>query len=958
MEAQSKTTWTTRCVCVLCIVIPIVWLMWPGWNGKQSLVFRDAGHFYYPLYEFIHSQWLQGRFPTWNPYDNLGQPLLANVPSAVCYPPKIIFLLPMDYPTNYHLYIVSHLLLASVTCYGCARGWQISRPGAALSSIAYVLSGSVLSQYCNVIYLVGAAWLPLALWAGRCIWWNPNMNKVLIWGGTVSMMILGGDPQTGYHATLALLLLGAVIWWRRFRQRQVARRSHPVLADQQTTLQDDCKPMAGLYAATLAIGLSFALPAVQLLPSIEWARHTDRLERTQPFTIWQLVTQNHVRDGTTAEQTSPCAWYQGILGAPPTDTHQAHAYQFSLGPWRYAELVWPNLGGCQYPIHRRWWNAIPAEGRVWAPSIYLGMMPLLLAFSTWKWRSSEANVQWLWSLVAVFGLASLGEYGVGWLVREICYLASGGTHSGPPIGRPVGGVYWWMFTWLPGYSVFRYPAKLFVVTTLGLSLLAGYGWDRLPVHARVVKKMASLLAVCTLVGIVLGLISIPFWNRFLTEQVPPDLVFGRFDAWRSWCDMMMALGQTFILCCLYVIALRPNIVSSKHFQQPQVDEQTNQESPDPVPINHNRSGRYWRFGLLVVTAIELVFAHSWMVQFAPSDLWQTSTFLSSATESSKVPLAHTCWLRTPTTSSYPSQWLESTGSVNRHISALKWDRETLFPNFHLQYPLRQLGVRGAAMPADFRATMSSLKGSSPSSNKFYMHWLDACAVNHFLQLETDTNLPTFMKETPFSVPVDLSPTIRWLTRPTSISRAWAVPIDNVQWLPSPDRPLAEVADKILRQVRSTRSPTSNLRNQPFAFGPVNEVTRESIPEPERVAEGIYSFGTPQIRMTRDDPDQVDLEVFLTEASLVVLADQYYPGWNLEVVTKGDDQARTVPIVRTNLVMRGAVLPAGSHRLTFQYQPVSVRIGAIISLLSWTGLLICFAVSHTRFATGRRKREIV
>ena len=41
------------------------------------------------------------------------------------------------------------------------------------------------------------------------------------------------------------------------------------------------------------------------------------------------------------------------------------------------------------------------------------------------------------------------------------------------IGPQVGGIYWAMVMLLPKYFAFRYPAKLFVIASLALSLLAG-----------------------------------------------------------------------------------------------------------------------------------------------------------------------------------------------------------------------------------------------------------------------------------------------------------------------------------------------------------------------------------------------------------------------------------------------------------------------------------------------------
>jgi len=41
-------------------------------TGARFLAFRDAMHFYPPLYRLVTSEWLSGRVPLWNPWLNGG----------------------------------------------------------------------------------------------------------------------------------------------------------------------------------------------------------------------------------------------------------------------------------------------------------------------------------------------------------------------------------------------------------------------------------------------------------------------------------------------------------------------------------------------------------------------------------------------------------------------------------------------------------------------------------------------------------------------------------------------------------------------------------------------------------------------------------------------------------------------------------------------------------------------
>ena len=152
------------------ILAPLLWLFGRALVTDEMFVFRDAAHYYYPYYKYVAQQWGEGRVPLWNPLENLGQPLLADATAAVLYPGKLIFALPLGYDTNYKVYIVGHVLFAAISAFIAARGFGRSKYAATACAISYAFSGSVVFQYCNVIFLVGAAWLPLAmlLLAIRC----------------------------------------------------------------------------------------------------------------------------------------------------------------------------------------------------------------------------------------------------------------------------------------------------------------------------------------------------------------------------------------------------------------------------------------------------------------------------------------------------------------------------------------------------------------------------------------------------------------------------------------------------------------------------------------------------------------------------------------------------------------------------------------------------------------------
>jgi uncharacterized membrane protein YfhO len=85
-----------------------------------------------------------------------------------------------------------------------------------------------------------------------------------------------------------------------------------------------------------------------------------------------------------------------------------------------------------------------------------------------------------------------------------------------------------------------------------------------------------------------------------------------------------------------------------------------------------------------------------------------------------------------------------------------------------------------------------------------------------------------------------------------------------------------------------------------------------------------------VTITRYMPQRVELEVVLERPGLVILADVDYPGWRLTI------DGEPAPIYRTNILMRGAAVKAGKHRLLYTYVPRSFTLGCCVSL---AGLVI-------------------
>src|SRR5262245_15911524 len=127
-------------------------------RNDSQFGFRDAGHYYYPLHARVQQEWNEGRWPLWEAEENAGMPLIGNPTAAVLYPGKLVFaLLPDAWAAR--IYIVAHSVLAFAAMLALMRSWGVSWSGSGLSALSYTFGAPILFQYCNIIYLVGAAWV-------------------------------------------------------------------------------------------------------------------------------------------------------------------------------------------------------------------------------------------------------------------------------------------------------------------------------------------------------------------------------------------------------------------------------------------------------------------------------------------------------------------------------------------------------------------------------------------------------------------------------------------------------------------------------------------------------------------------------------------------------------------------------------------------------------------------------
>jgi Bacterial membrane protein YfhO len=165
----------------------------------------------------------------------------------------------------------------------------------------------------------------------------------------------------------------------------------------------------------------------------------------------------------------------------------------------------------------------------------------------------------------------------------------------------------------------------------------------------------------------------------------------------------------------------------------------------------------------------------------------------------------------------------------------------------------------------------------------------------------------------------LAPTARWRKQATLSANTLIYENANVlprTWLVAETIPLN--AAQILTTIRTSQLPD----------GRVYQPTQMALVEDPQVAFKAPAGLAPASAKILDLTDtRVTIQTQSTTAAFLVLSDVFYPGWQATI------DGKPTPIYPTNYIQRGVQVPAGEHFVEYRFEPLSLRSGAGITLLS-------------------------
>lgn len=906
----------------------LVLMLLPLFSTSRLPGFRDSGHFYIPLYHWIANETKQRELPLWNPTENSGLPLAADPTAALFYPGKLLFLCGLKYEFAFNTYLIVHIFLAACGAYLVARECGCRRESRPLAALTYAGSGFVLFQCYNVVYLVGAAWLP---WGLAFLFRARKSNQLRDWtlsAGAAAMCCLGGDPQMTYHLLLiglACILVPIAIqswsvtgsfsrWTSSIQPREEQRTPSPDQPFGFRLVTNVFKSRREVLLAGFWCLAILALSAVQLIPSLQYASQSDRALRMYPRSVWEVGSEFTTFDDIPP-QTKWDESVAGLLGVPEPGTHHDHIFQFSLAPWTLTDLVLPNSNGRTFPTHQRWSSLFPASDRTWASNLYMGalVLPLFLSLNL-RFEKRDA-LRPLLIAGFLFGIGSFGWYGLGWLGLEVGNWFGYSPSREKSIGPQVGGLYWLMTTFLPGYVQFRFPAKLFVVTTLALAVGSARSLDDL--SQRIPRRLPILLLSLAAISALALIASFLFAGSLSARAAESvDATFGPLDS-----ERFLAIFRTGAVGTFFASAIALSLVS--------------------LYAKSLCSFRTLSYSLLVVAAVDIAWANRHELKTVDSTLWHLA---EGRVDNSDLSKGSFRLFRAHYDQLTPLHWSE-VSNAERIEEILNFDYVTRFPKHHFSRGEHLAESYGSNSPRYFSLLTQSARfrgfDRGDGVREPAIDWLRLVGCKTLLfpdfsresLLEVAPNLAVIR-----SLKVDGDFEMLELDDSKAHSRAWLVPAwgkapawdgfnlsDGWEW-----------ADSILLSKGEPRDFHRDVLIHP---------SREwGFPPESLLRNGSKTVESHDVIWLSESPNEVRLRLACEAPMMLVLSDNYDENWKAYLVEAETSDAYLVrtPVWRANGSMRSVAVPPGTHDVVFRYIPESYQWGSaisIVSLIACTILLI-------------------
>ncbi|MGB8646306.1 MAG: oligosaccharide flippase family protein [Anaerolineae bacterium] len=855
----------------------------------------------YPWKKFIDDSLRQGELPLWNPYILAGQPFMAAGQNAALYPFSLLFiLLPLTYA--YGLFVALHFWIAAASMYLLARVLGLRPFAATLSGIVYAFSDFMVVSVVFPMVISAAAWLPAIL-------------------ALLELTLREEERRLALREEQQLSLRGTKQSWSDPTEIASPQTTPRAITHRAYSFRREL-----LYAlfTIILLGVQFLAGHVEISYYILMVVGLYAAWRTLPL-FWRAGRwQTRAREfGRVAVGLALIVGLGGALAAIQlVPLYELVQRNFRSGSASLAQVTgWalpirqvltfiiPDFFG--NPAHHSYldvfdWTTRPAPNGAlfWGiknyveAGSYVGILPLALA------------------LIAV--IASVSYY-LGRIRHSKFKIQNSGfripTETSPrgtqseffavlallsllfAFGTPLYSV---LFYLLPGYNQLHTAFRWIFPYTLSIAFLAGAGaqllqeandqssWRRVLDWGLIAGGIAVLLALGLSLVWPAPFLRVADWVAAHDLAQP---VFGNGRVFWSYEFRPLLLLGLFMLGAGVVLRLARLGTSW-------------------------RGWRLWQPLALAVVALDLLIAGSGfnpaadprLVDFIPPAI----RFLQADHSLFRI----TSYDLGEQTVQNPATGAEELVPPQRILNA----------NAGMYFGLSDIRGYDSIIPKQYADFMSALAPQDELLYNriapFYNYQPLSSPLLNLLNVKyvlTTRAIPNPGYALVYDSEIKIYENRRVLPRALMVSRGRVIPnpAEMLQALPSFDPAQEVLLDTPVALPANTPTPLSLTRRalQQAAALPVS-------PYPE---------------ITKYGGSEVVVQTNAAQAAYLVLADSYFPGWIAQI--DGQD----TPLYRADYNFRAVAVPAGAHTVRFRYSPLSLKVGAVGSLVAAVVVLFGFIV---------------
>lgn len=939
-----KKSFLTNCKVILFYTLIYTLFFAPALFTGRLLAPGDGTSYYLPAYYAPKALWSPMLFG--------GLPIGADPQMMTWYPVASIL---RFFGNTWNAFILSAYIIASSFTYGLVKNLTKSNLAGVIAGIIFGMSGFLVGHLGHTTIIHAAAWLPAILLGMEKLRQRFSYSWLVMTSVFVASSLLAGHPQIFvYSIGLAVSYVLVLGWWA------------------------PGGPVPYYLRSLLPIILGIGLAGIQIVPTAEFSQATPRASMSfRDFTSYSLPLKQLA-----------LLFYPYLFGGP-----YGSMFIYYFGLWNQTELAG-----------------------------YFGLSTLVFVIVAIGIKGKEPQVLF-WSFAA--GIALL--------------LALG---DQTPLAR--------LMYYIPGYNLFRVPARHLLELNLAVSVLAGFGIAALQQASRDIrhKWIYRALAVVSCIMLSVFLSAIFFENKLRTAAAKyavqdfsllpwknpaigiPILLTGLIASFILWWVNKPSTWKSYILLAIIVLDLGSFswfyewryaspykqelrlLANSEKYKQ-ELNSTYQRLLPvrgasnlqEQIPPNQSRlwgipsAGGYGPlmlsryFELTNISTSGNLFGTNWFSDknlsldllatkyfFLPfgssySKVASTSNNLGWSAEDLQITLGSglnivtaketeinlspqlangigiVSTLGMSTLIPQGSEVLEvriinTEGREEQHfLTAGKdtaewaWDRRDIQTTIkHRRAKIFDSFPIPNVSGDEFKGHryVSEVKlNSSQNIQKLKLKWVGPPgAINIFKISLNDSN--TGQSWPLNSLSGALSDPKRWrhvenlsqtlvYQNLRAMPRAWMVP--EVRTL----KPA-----QILQAIQQSVLP-DNSRFDPGKQALVEETLQLKV---------ANSDPNPTVKIVKLTDTRVDIVTKSKTPGFLVLSDVNYPGWKAKV------DGQEVPVFQTNYILRGVMVPAGEHDVKFEFQPRSFYVGAAISGLT-ASILVILLISRPIKSRGQK-----